>query len=541
MVDLQGAFDRLNATIERKIQALNFPGLAVGITDRKRLLFVGQYGLANRDIQKPVTAETLFQIGSISKSFCSIILLQLQEKGLLSIDDPVTKHLPWFKIQSQYPPITLRHLMSHTAGIIMGADQSPAAFNEAWSLRHTHATAPPGEMFHYSNSGYKVLGLVLQTILKRDLADILRSRIFIPLKMTATEPVITNAIRLRLATGYEAFYDDRPLPRGGRLAPATWFESDTADGSISSNAADMCRYLRCLLHRGQNLLHPESFDQIIAPVIPTGDDLHGEHYGLGLSTRQIEGHQVIGHSGGMVGYTADLLADLDAGLGVVVLTNGPGDPEKISQYSLGLIRAAVEEQDFPEFRLTDPGWIENGEDYAGQYHCGSKEFTITSHGEQLTLEFEGDSILLEHCRPDVFLVPHPAFELFPLRFGRMAGTEGKDKTPIIEAFHGPDWYIHSRYQEETSLEIPPEWQGYAGHYRSYNPWLSNFRVMVQKDSLVIIHQWDTEEPLRQIGPGCFRVGTDPQTPEFIQFDLIIDGKAMQANLSGGVYYRTFTP
>jgi D-alanyl-D-alanine carboxypeptidase len=540
LTDFQDAFERLNATIEQKIPSLNFPGLAIGITDRERLLFLGNYGSANRETQQPVTSETLFQIGSISKSFSSIAVLQLQEQGVLKIDDPVKNYLPWFKVQSKYDPITLRHLLSHTAGIIMGADQTPAAITEAWALRDTFATAPPGEMFHYSNSGYKVLGLVLQAVLGDGLADILRQRILNPLDMSATEPVITNASRARLAVGYQAFYDDRPLPRGGKLAPATWFESDTADGSISSNTEDMCRYLRALLNRSENLLSPESFEQIIQPHIPTSDDLHGEHYGLGLSTRQIDGHQVIGHSGGMVGYTADMLADLDAGLGVVVLTNGPGDPEKISQYILSLIRSAQNKQDLPEFSPADPYQVENVEDYSGRYQCGNKEFTLNPKGEQLYLEFEGDSVHLEPGGPDVFLVPHPSFELFSLRFIRGANSEGEDKHPISEALHGPDWYVHPRYQGQTSFEIPPEWQVYTGHYRSHNPWLTNFRVVIQRDSLVLIHQWDTEEPLHQTGPGCFRIGTEPRSPEFIQFDMTINGKAMQANLSGGVYCRTFT-
>lgn len=532
MVAFQSAVQCLEEFIARNREALNSPGIAIGLTDRGSLLHVGEYGYANLDAQTPVQPHTLFEIGSISKAFTSIVLLQLQEQGLLNIDAPVTQYLPWFKVQSDYEPITLRHLMSHTAGIIMGSDDSPSGFTEVWNLRYIRTTAPPGDMFHYSNSGYKTLGLIIQSVLNQSLAEILTSHILDPLGMTSTKPVITNTSRSHLAIGYGAFYDDRPLPRGGKLAPATWFEADAADGSIASNAEDMCRYMRFLLNRGDGLLSRDSFDQLIAPVIATGDDLHGEYYGLGLSTRQIDGHQVLGHGGGMVGYTADLLCDLDAGLGVVVLTNGPGEPEKISHFALRLLRSIQDHEELPpSFELIPGGFPV--EDYVGTYQSGEKTFTLTPINGELHLEFEGDSVVLESIDQDVFYVPHPSFDLYFLRFGRMAGQ-------ITEALHGPDWYLHSRYTGEISFEFPPEWRAYTGHYRSYNPWLTNFRVVIQKDSLVLIQKWEKDKILHQTGPGVFRVGSDPRSPEFIQFDNILNGKAMQANLSGGVYSRIIT-
>ena len=348
MVSTESAMKCLNEFIKRRHLMLNAPGIAIGITNRKQILHAGVYGLANQETGQPVTPETLFQIGSISKSFASIALLGLQEQGLLDINDPVTKYLPWFEVQSEYEPITLRHLMSHTAGIIMGGDYTPAAFTEAWGLRDTKATAPPGEFFHYSNTGYKTLGLVLEAVLGQEISTILRERIFAPLGMSASLPDFRNKNRHLQATGYAPYFYDRPLPPVGKLAPAPWFESNTADGAICSNAEDMCRYLKMLLQRGQGLLSPNSFEQLIHPVIATDDGLHGEHYGLGLFTMQLNGHHVIGHSGGMVGFTADMLADLDSGLGVVVLINGPAEPSKISRYALKLFNAALEGEKLPD-------------------------------------------------------------------------------------------------------------------------------------------------------------------------------------------------
>jgi CubicO group peptidase (beta-lactamase class C family) len=149
MTNFQAAFKRLDQFIEQKIKAANVPGMAVAVTDRERLLRVSTYGFADVAAQTPVTPEMLFEIGSIGKSFTSIALLQLREEGRLDLHEPVTRYLPWFEVQSEYEPITLHHLMSHTGGIIMGADFPGEARYEVWALRETEATTTPGTYFHY--------------------------------------------------------------------------------------------------------------------------------------------------------------------------------------------------------------------------------------------------------------------------------------------------------------------------------------------------------------------------------------------------------
>jgi CubicO group peptidase (beta-lactamase class C family) len=541
LADHQKVLQGIEKIIQREFDKLSAPGIAIGITNSRETLSVKTYGLVEINAPSPVTPQTLFQIGSISKAFTSIVLLLLSEEGRVDLHAPLVEYLPWFKIESDFPPITLYHLMSHTAGIITGNDTHTSPFLEVWNLRNTRATAAPGETFHYSNTGYKALGLVLETLLGEELAAVLSQRVLTPLGMHETEPVITNSIRPLLAVGYQPYYDDRPLPRGGRLSPATWFENDTADGSICSNAGDMCRYLRFLLKGGEGLISRESFQQLTAPVIASDDKLHGEHYGLGLFTSQLDGHHIIGHSGGMVGYTADLLADTDADLGVVVLTSGPADPESISRFILKALRSSAEGADsLPEFG----GHPEESpaEDYTGCYHCADKELILVSHQGRLSLNHGTLRIPLEYLDVDRYLVPYKDLEGFPLQFNRSGSSEGQEKAPVVELLHGSDCYQRSGFTNASAPVPPEEWGAYQGHYRAYNPWLSNFRILLQKGSLVLItdHHSDAE-PLQQIAPGRFQVGPEPTSPEFIQFDLVINGKAQQANLSGSLYSRTFTP
>ena len=284
----------------------------------------------------------------------------------------------------------------------------------------------------------------------------------------------------------------------------------------------------------KGLLSPQSFEQLIEPIILTEDGIHGEHYGLGLVTQQIDGHHVISHSGGMVGYTADLLADLDAGLGIIVLTNGPAEPEKLSRQILSFLRAALGRNELPDFPTEVHVKVEHANNYIGQYYCEDKSFTVSTKNERLYLELDTDTVLLEPFSSDKFFVPHPSFELFPLQFRR-------EKNEIVEAIHGGEIYLRGSYQEPSSSEYPLEWEAYPGHYRSHNPWLSNFRVVLRKEKLIVIYPFGEEESLYQLERGLFRLGEDSHSPEFIRFEVIIDSKAMQANLSGGIYSRAFTP
>jgi len=545
MTNLEQAFKHLDQFIEQQIKVTNVPGMAVALTDREKLLRISTYGFADVAAQTPVTSETMFEIGSITKSFTSIALLQLREEGRLGLHEPVSRYLPWFEVQSEYEPITLHHLMSHTAAIIMGVELRGDPRYEVWALRETEATAPPGTYFHYSNVGYKTLGVVLEDLVGQPYGDAIQARILDPLGMTATEPIITNETRKRLAVGYEGLYDDRPLPRGRPLAPATWLEYGAGDGSIASTPADMAAYLRMLMNRGQGprgrILSEESSDLMTRRIIDRDEGEEGSFYGYGLGIRESDGHTYVGHSGVMIGHYARILVDMDDGLGVVVLMNGPAveSDEKIAYFALKLLRAALHDRELPPVLPIESPKIENAAGYAGTYqasrgHSGrtdTRTFSLMAEGERLMLGYGDGRIALEPRGPDCFYVDHPDFAYFLLRFGR-------EKGEVVEAFHGPDWYTNERYTGPTTFDHPQEWDAYPGHYRSDDPWLPNFRIVLRKGALALVDPSGDEEPLVPLGNGVFRVGKDDRLPERIRFDTIIDGRAFRANLSCGECYRT---
>jgi D-alanyl-D-alanine carboxypeptidase len=359
--------------------------------------------------------------------------------------------------------------------------------------------------------------------------------------MDSTEPVITHETRKRLALGYNPYYDDRPTHPSHPLVPATWLETGTADGSIAATATDMARYVQMLLNRGQGsrerILSEQSFQRMTQRLIkpPKGDEGHGGFYGYGLAINEEEGHTIIGHDGGMVGYYASILADLDDGLGVVVLTNGPGEPSDIARFVIKLLRAACHDQELPLLPLApEPTRIGDPADFVGKYRAQNGTFSLAVQGEQLIMVHGRDRVPLEGRGEDRFYVPHPDFLHFLLRFGREEGR-------VVEALHGSDWYVNERYTGPAGFDFPVAWAEYSGHYRSHNPWHTNFRVISRKGELHLVEPWGDEEVLVPLGDGLFRVGEDKRSPERLRFHTIPSGQALRANLSGCDYYRTFTP
>ncbi len=533
----QETFDRLEQFIEQKRRETNVPGIAIAVTNRERTLRVATYGYADIAARTPVTPDTLFEIGSIGKSFTSIVLLQLHDAGRLDLHAPVTRYLPWFRVQSGHAPITVHHLMSHTASIIMGTDFAPDSRYEVWALRDTETGSPPGEWFHYSNVGYKALGYLLEEVLGQTYGDIIQSRILDPLGMTATAPVFTHETRIRLAVGYQSLYDDRPGRVDDPLVPATWLEYGSGDGSIASTPADMATYLRMLLNRGQvqrgRVLSEQSFSLMMQRVIETDEE--GRFYGYGLHTEARDGHTLIGHGGGMVGYVSMILGDMDDGLGAVVLSNGSADTFEIARFALSLLRAALHDQEPPPLpSVADRTKIENAADYVGMYKQDEKTLTLVAEDEQLILQYGGERVTLERRGPDRFYADHPDFARFLLIFRREDGR-------VVEAFHGSGWYITDRYSGPAVFDYPKIWEAYPGHYRSHNPWFSNFRVILRKGQLVMIFPWGDEQELAPLDDGSFRIGDNARSPGRIRFDAVANGRALRANASGCDYYLVFTP
>lgn len=516
------SIEALRAYVEELLAVQGFPGLSLAVTDREGLVASETFGLANVDAGTPVTSETYFELGSIGKTFTAITVLQLYEEGQLDLDEPLTRHLPWFAVRSEHAPITIRHLLTHSSGLMTGAELSASSRYDVWALRETETGFPPGTRYLYSNVGYRTLGFVVEELTGKPYAEVLRQRVLEPLALEATDPAVTSGGRHRLAVAYERCYDDRPARRTDPWVPATWLETGTGDGSPAATMEDLAAFLRALLNRGEGMLGAGSFELLTKAAVEADD---GWSYGCGLEVHERAGAIEIRHGGSMPGFGATMLGDLGAGLGVAVGVNATDEldlTEDVAEAILDLYR------DGTAPAVADPLAVEDAADYEGEYAGARGRLVFHADGDRLVLGGD-EPTPLEPRRSDRFLADRPDLALFLLRFRREGGR-------VVEAVHGGDVYRREEAPSPPAPAAPAEWAAHPGHYRAYNPWYSNFRVAIRGGELMLIFPWGLEEPLEPLGGGTFRVGEE-WSPERLRFDALADGKALRATLAGEAYYR----
>ncbi|HEX8187785.1 MAG TPA: serine hydrolase domain-containing protein, partial [Pyrinomonadaceae bacterium] len=484
----------------------------------------------------PVRPETLFEVGSISKSFAAVALLQMLDEGRVDLHRPVVEYLPWLKLGQRHGAVTAHHLLSHTSGL-PGAPLLPESV--AVGLE---TFFKPGEKFVYSNIGYLLLGLLVEALDRRPFADALAARVLKPLGMNSSSPLVSNSLRARMAVGYAPEFEDRPFPLRGRLAEAAWIEVDTAAGGVASTSTDMVAYMRMLLNRGagagRRLISENSFGLLTRPVVkaPFRGEEASYAYGLWVSQNK-EGATHLRHTGGMVAFSSSLDADLTNGVAAFASVNaslGGYRPVAVTKYALELLNAerAGREPPAPPAAPPPPDEVKNAADYAGTYAArDGRQLVLRAEGGRLLLTNKGGAVALERSGgPDSFIVKHPEFELFRLVFTREGGK-------VVEAGHGPDWYTNDRYKGPRAFEYPKEWEACAGRYRHESAWYGSTRVVLRRGALWL----EGEQELVALPDGSFSIGPPEETAERVRFLDIDAGRALRMNLSSTVYYRTYMP
>ena len=541
----QPAFARLDEFIAAHLRDIGAPGMTLALANRDGLLRASSYGLADTKAGLKVQPNTLFEIGSISKSFVALALMQMRDEGKFDTTKPITTYLPWLKIDSKYAPITGHHLLSHTSGLpdgvpleLIGPDQP------LWT------GFAPGEHFAYSNVGYDLLGLVLEAIDRQPLAAVLRRRLLDPMGMSASEPVITNAIRPRMAVGYAPMFDDRPFPLRGTLAEAPWVEFGEGAGSVSSTATDMGKYMAMLINRGRvvrgssptvsegldrgRIVGEESFKLFVTPAIKApfwGEDAS---YGYGLWVSEVEGRTLLRHTGGMVAFSSAMHVDVTSGIGAFASVNANlagYRPNVVAKYALDLLRATMDGKDLASAPSTStfPDQVPDAADFAGTLtSVDGTKLMLTAEGGKLRLSVGTQTVALERAGGDRFIVKHPDYDLFALEFAR-------ERNAVVEAFHGPRWFTNERYTGPKTFDYPKEWDALAGHYRNDSPWFGSTRIFVRKGKLTA-----DGTPMTALGGGNFRVGAEDWSPERVRFGPVVRGRATRMTFSGVEFHRTFT-
>ena len=536
--------EHLDAFIAAYMPAMNAPGMTLGLTYASKTLRTAGYGLANIDQKLPVNTDHLFQIGSITKSFVALVLLQMRDEGKLDLHKPILDYLPGLPIVAEFGVITTHHLLTHTSGL----PDNLSVFLTDPSARLIQGFKP-GEHFHYCNAGFGMLGHLAAKLDGKPWRKVVQARILDPLGMTATKPVITTASRALQATGYEPFWSDEAYARQGQLAPAPNLVMDDTAGCIASTPADMARYLRMMLNHGQHpngrIVSEESFTLFSTPFIKAEEFSPTASYGYGIAVDTLEGHKILRHTGGMVAFASSIHVDLDGGVAAFASINAMQGyrPTAVTEYAVRLLRADHESKPLPAPpALPDPLDVPNASDYAGTFTAADGgKLVFAAAGKRLSLMDGAQTIPLQHAGGDVFLSTVPGnYASFAIEFGRKPAATGTEKpgdaakapTPVVEVSYGPQWFTSAGYDGPRSFTVPADYEAFAGRYHSDSPWGGDTTVYILKGQLMA-----SGEPLNRIGASLFRPGEEPWLPITAEFLCLFEGKAQLLKFAGGDFWR----
>ena len=309
------------------------------IAEQGKVIFEKSYGLADEAAQRPLNSETIFELASVSKQFTAMAILLLQKKGKLQLDDLVSKYIPELEF---YGPITIRHLLHHTGGLpdYMDLfqkewDKTKFATNQdivnLFAKHKPQADFTPNENFEYSNTGYALLGLIIEKVSKKSFGDFLDESIFKPLKMKKTF-VYRSRFAPRKVENYALGYvHDGMLNKVltdsfGKEYYTYYLDGIVGDGMVNSTAKDLLLWDRALY---SNQLIDENDKALVFKGTTTNDGKLTQ-YGLGwmLSDREPYG-QIANHSGGWAGYTTFIERQLSHDKTIILLQNNSTSLTKI--------------------------------------------------------------------------------------------------------------------------------------------------------------------------------------------------------------------
>ena len=397
--------DKVDDFVKAQMEKQHLPGVSIVVIKDAKIVKMEGYGLANIELNVPARPETVYKIGSVSKQFIAAGIMLLIEEGKISLDDNVGKSLEG--TPESWKPITIRHLLTHTSGIVREAPGfDPLKIQTDADVIKTAYSLPlrftPGEKYEYCNVGYFTLAEIISKVSGKPWGDFLNERVFTPLGMTATRTTTVTDLVPNRANGY--------VWRNGKMQNATIFLALRPSGAFLSTVIDLAKWDEAL--NNGKLLKRSTLEQMWTPLKLNDGKSHP--YGFGWQLEPVNGHKQVNHGGSLPGFRAQLARFIDDKVTVVVLTNGDNaDAARIAQgvanfYIPGLL---------PDRKMTRvDGKILDG--YAGQYQ-GTVTVSITRNNEKLILK-QGEETLE--------LVPESETNFFVKDGGRTLFSFVKDAT-----------------------------------------------------------------------------------------------------------------
>jgi CubicO group peptidase (beta-lactamase class C family) len=308
--------DKVDSYISTQMRQLHIPGVSLAVIRNGQIIKARGYGVSNVELRTPATKNTVYEIGSMTKQFTATAVMMLVEDHKLSLDDELSRYFPDYPAWSH---ITVRNLLNHASGIqnyTDVADLSRTEFKRDEILKVFHGLRvefEPGETWAYCNTGYYVLGMIVEKVSGKSFWEFLNERIFKPIGMTVTRNGDPTAIIANRASGY-GWQNDKLENRDATSTTAAF-----SAGALVSTVEDLARWDAAIYT--EKLVQESSLNQMWTPIKLAGNATAPFNYGFGWYVDTYHGSRVIWHDGGTSGFSSAITRFVDYKLTIILLTN----------------------------------------------------------------------------------------------------------------------------------------------------------------------------------------------------------------------------
>ncbi|MCC7475196.1 MAG: serine hydrolase [Pirellulales bacterium] len=481
---------RISKFVEHELKDKGIPSVAISLVDGNQVVFAQGYGTASPDGTKPATGDSVYRIGSVSKLFTDICVMQLVAAGKLDLDADIRKYLPEFQPRNPFGvPITLRQLMSHKSGIVRESpvgsyfdDTSPTLAATIASVNDTDLVYKPGTHTKYSNVGVSVAGLVVERLVGRPFEEHIRQTLLDPLEMPVSSFRATEAVEQNRAIGWMRSYHAPPT-----VAPNFALGTLPA-GNLYSSMNELSHFMIALLnggrYHGKQVVEAQVLESMLHPTVATSDKVN--EYGIGFRLGELEGHRTFGHGGAVYGYSTQFVGIPTAKIGVATSASfdgASGFVKRLSEYALRLMLAQKAGKPLPAIEVSEPIAPALQRKLVGTYVGGEKLIRILEQegglalfdGTYLTrLRAQGSNLVvddLEVYGPSMGLaeegrllmndrafskIEEPCPQPPPSRFARLIGEYGWDHNVLyILEDRGQLWALIEWFYFYPLTEVSP--------------------------------------------------------------------------------------
>jgi CubicO group peptidase (beta-lactamase class C family) len=506
----------INEVLEKTFKS-DEPGAAVIVVRDGKVVFRKGYGKANLELGVPVEPDMVFRLGSITKQFTAVAILMLAEQGKLSLDDDITKFLPDYPTKGQR--ITIEHLLTHTSGI-----KSYTSLPEWLALWRKDLTVKeiidlfknqpmdfaPGERWSYSNSGYILLGAIIEKVSGQTYQEFVEKNIFAPLGMKHSYYDVTVRLIPRRVEGYSKANE------GYQNAAYLSMTQPFSAGALMSSVDDLALWDAALYT--EKLVKQQSLKRAWTPRLLNNGK--STHYGYGWSMSTYEGHPIIEHSGGVNGFATDALRMPADRIFVAILTNKDSMSPGAVAFEVAALAIGKPYQEPAAIKLT----ASQLDQYVGVYQLDEKEEVIIRRdGEKLFANLPGGG------RAEI--IPSSETQFF-IRDSLTRLSFSKN-TAGVTALVVHDRYGTDQVATKTDKPLPAPrkevavdaaiYEAYVGEYEI----APNFTITISKDGSKLMAQ-ATGQPKLELFP-------ESQTKFFVkeasvQIEFVVDGSGKATSL-----------